>query len=236
MSETSLPKKLLEKNKVPEQWQKLLLPLMEQDFFYEILSALAQDVPYVAPDTEDIFAVFREIDPEKVDVIILGQDPYPQPNVATGIAYANKQTQLSLSPSLMVILDELIESNLVSNEFVFFNNSDLIHWCKQGILLLNSSLTVKYNKPSSHKKAWRPFMEKFLPLLDKEDLIVVMTGSQAADFSHCFQQARFKYKVPHPAADTYSNARKFRGTRIFNKIDSALVNMGKEPINWQGKL
>jgi len=235
MSE-NLGKRLLLKNNLSQAWNDLLMPIVEKDEFYLIIEQLVRDSPKFAPSVENIFAAMRHIEPDQVRVIMLGQDPYPQPDIATGIAFANQLNVPTLSPSLSVILDELIESNEVHNEFTFFNNSDLIHWSEQGVLLLNSSLTVKHYAPSSHKKLWKPFMLEFLPKLDKPDLIVVMTGNQAGDFSHCFTKAKYKFKVPHPAADTYNNSRKFRGSEIFTKINKTLVNMCQSPISWQGKL
>jgi len=236
MSELSLAERLLVKNNILPSWYELLKPIVTEDDFYQILSGISNDMPNVTPATEDIFAVFRYIAVQDIRVIILGQGPYPQPNVATGIAYGNVITSPELSPSLSIIMDELIETELITNEFNFFQNIDLLHWCEQGVLLLNTSLTTRLNQPGAHKKLWKPFMEKLLVQLDKENLIVVMTGNQAQAHSHCFTKAKHKIKVAHPAADTFNNNRKFRGSKVFLKINNALQEMKMSVINWQGKI
>ena len=231
----TLGEKLLIKNNVPDEWMEILKPLVNEQEFFEVLLRLSDDSKVtggIQPNITQIFSVFQYIKPEDVKVIIIGQDPYPQQGVSTGIAFANKNTIQTLSPSLSIILDELTESIPDFNEFIFFENSDLIHWLQQGVLLLNSSFSVKTNTPGSHSKVWKPFVEKLLIKLDRPDLVVVMLGNQAGNFSHCFTKTKTKMKFPHPASDTYSNKRNFRGTGVFNKINQKLDT----PINWQGNL
>jgi uracil-DNA glycosylase len=232
MSKT-LGERFLDKNNLPQEWVDILTPLVNSEDFHNILLQISNDYTIgVEPSIDKMFSAFQYIKPEDIRVIIIGQDPYPQKGVSTGIAFANQLNIQTLSPSLSIILDELLESIPEFNEFIFFENINLLHWLKQGVLPINSSFSVKANNPGSHAKIWKPFTESLLYKLDKKDLVVAMFGNQAGNFSHCFKEAKFKIKVVHPAADTYSNERKFRGSKVFLKINQNL----EQPINWHGEL
>ena len=115
------------------------------------------------PDKDDIFKAFSYCSPGDCKVVFLSQDPYPQKDVATGILFANKLETLpeQLSPSLKIIKNSLFEDLHISEKDSNFDPS-LISWAKQGILMINSALTVEMNKIGSHVMIWRPFISKLL--------------------------------------------------------------------------
>lgn len=235
MSETlTLGQKFLKKNNVPDDWTELLTPAFSREDFNEVLSLLVQNE--FQPDLTNVLRAFRETSLENTRIIFLGQDPYPQKNVATGLAFANDPSQKSLSPSLNVIIEELSRGPNF-NEFEFYKNSDLLHWCKQGILLLNSALTVQTGIPGSHKKAWKEIMKDIIMSIAdvKKDAVLWVTfGNQAKLFRECFKGSGLQTFVPkhlhtiHPAADTYNDEPLFRGSGIFEEINDLVT----PPIKW----
>ena len=112
------------------------------------------------PELNNIFRAFTLCDYNNLRVVFLGQDPYPQKNVATGIAFGNKENTDKLSPSLKVLKDAVINP-LVPHGIIRFDNT-LESWAKQGVLLLNSALTTECNKIGAHVLLWRSFIIQLL--------------------------------------------------------------------------
>ena len=113
----------------------------------------------IEPAPTKVFRCFRETDPNNLKVVILGMDPYSDGS-ATGLAFANPEDKKSISPSLRVIKDSVL-SLVSSGETPIFDQT-LETWAKQGILLLNSALTVRKGAVGSHLDAWKPFIERLL--------------------------------------------------------------------------
>jgi uracil-DNA glycosylase len=111
------------------------------------------------PDRSDVFNAFKLVNPNNIRAVIVGQDPYSQENVATGLAFANKEDVKCVSPSLQILIDaftlECIEKYGSSNNMKF--DITLKSWAKQGVLLLNYALTVKKNTPGTHLTLWSEF-------------------------------------------------------------------------------
>jgi uracil-DNA glycosylase len=133
------------------KWYEILEPVVESDFFKQtILSIEAEYMKSntrVLPDYHNVFRAFKETNPEDFKVLIIGQDPYPSHKHATGIAFGIPFTSTSIPPSLMNLRNE-IELSMGSLAVDF--DVTLESWCRQGVLLLNSSLTVIEGKPGSH--------------------------------------------------------------------------------------
>lgn len=152
----------------------------------------------VFPPKQDVFKAFRECPYSELKVVILGQDPYPQEGYATGIAFANPVGVKQLSPSLSLIRDKVCkEFNKLSHEF----DQTLISWEKQGVLLLNSALTVRANCPSSHSKYWRSFIKNLIYRLNdfNPGLIYVLLGKSAEEFKPFIGPNNHVLVYPHPA-------------------------------------
>lgn len=230
------------KSKLSPEWFNILKPIIDDKRFGEILKVLSKDKDNFEPAFDNIFKAFQVTDYNKLSVVILGQDPYPQKGVATGVAFANIEG-VSWSPSLNIIMDELQESIEEFNEFIFMDKIDLMHLCKQGVLLLNSAFTVRRNAPGSHAEVWKYFTSQLLSNLSSSGpnkLVFVLMGKIAQEFESSIQtKSMFSnnivLKSPHPAADTYGNKFFFRGSNIFSQVNDSLVSLGKNKIIWDGQ-
>lgn len=214
------------------EWYPLIKHLFKNPYFQvigeAIVSANAQGYQ-VYPAAEDIFKALKLCPPSKVRVVILGQDPYHN-GAATGLAFANV-TEGALSPSLRVIKKEL--------EFAYgqdFNlEPDLEYWAKQGVLLLNTALTVVEGKPGSHLEIWKPFIEDFLDVLTANitGVIYMLWGAKAQAWE-TFEMTTFNHvlKAPHPAAELYGAKASFVGSRNFLDADGLMLMNFNEVIYW----
>lgn len=186
-------------------------------------------------------------DLSKVKVVIVGQDPYPKKDVATGIAFGCKEIQ----PSLAILLKELIRTtydlqsetsiqqmyNILKDTF----DTTLEFWCKQGVLMLNCSLTCEIGRPGIHIAIWKEFMSNLLRLisLSKFDMIndnvppiiFAFLGKEAQQLKPNVNFILNKIiEVPHPAAEVYGG--KFIGCNLFKDINIELTKTNQEPIRW----
>jgi len=213
----------------PSWWAKLT-PLVDDERFDKILVEYAhckKNGINVFPEIGAMLNPFKFTIRSKLRVCILGQDPYPQRGKATGLAFANDPLiEGRLSPSLNIIIEELVR-DLRINEFDFYDKVDLFHWTKQGVLLLNSALSVRENDIGSHSHLWRYFIKEVVDTLPR-NVIKVAVGSKAKAL-----MPNADVRTYHPAADIYSGSKLFRGSSVFTKINNGLVNNGLETINWE---
>lgn len=161
-------------------WLKVIDPALLKKYADMVMQAVLNNIPF-EPQPERVFQAFRVCPYEKCCAVILGQDPYPQKGVSTGIAFGNDLTRNpTLSPSLGVILNSVAR---YSEDLPNFDTT-LESWEKQGILMLNSSLTVRTNEPGSHSAAWKPFIKSLIERLSEEkpDLFWILLGKQAWEF------------------------------------------------------
>lgn len=171
---------------------------------------------------------------EKVNVVIVGQDPYSNPGYATGIAFAVPSYEWD-RPSLKTIRDDLM---LVYNR-IDIDDPDVFdytlqYWIDQGVLLLNTALTVQAFIPKSHKDLWKNFTKTLIEIINKRDnIIFVMMGKEAQYFSDLIDQERnILIEVDHPAKDSHSSKKYFTGSRVFERINNYLIELHKNPIEW----
>ena len=164
---------------------------------------------------------------------MLFQDPYPQKGIATGLALANNSETLDseLSPSLKVIKEAVINFEIPHNCITF--GPTLESWAKQGILMLNSALTVEMNRIGSHVMLWRPFISKFLKNLSNYNtgIVYVLFGKQAQTFKpYIREQFNHVFKVEHPAYFA-RNGRKMPH-ELFINISNIVEGVYGVPIEW----
>lgn len=182
------------------------------------------------PPPDNIFRAFHLCFLHNTKVVFIGQDPYPQPNIATGIAFANKDN-IHLSSSLNILKEAAVDYTAPKNSCIF--DPTLEDWCKQGILLLNSALTVLPYKPESHIMMWRPFMIDLLKTmsLNESGIIYVLLGNQAQTLEgYINHKTNYVLKEKHPSY--YARINKRMPSDIFysiNKICKLLYNI---QINW----
>lgn len=187
----------------------------------------------VLPKKEDVFKAFTLCSPERVKVIMLGQDPYPQKGVATGLAFGNNTKEIS--PSLKIIRDSINEYAKSKGDFMPIIDNSLQSWAEQGVLLLNSALTVEEGIPGSHTLTWRPFIQSFLRdmSLTRPDIIYVFFGKTAQ--SYISSLSNFLYEPiimvsEHPSYYARNNI--YMDYNIFKEIDYHTKRMNNETIQW----
>lgn len=156
----------------------------------------------LCPAQSDVFRAFKLCPFKDLKVVMLGQNPYPQNGVATGILFGNRKEvdEDNLSPSLNIVKEAAI--NFEVPHYCITFDQTLESWAKQGILMLNSALTVEMNKVGSHVMVWRPFIAKLLKNLSECDtaIVYVLFGRQAQTFKP-YINSRFNHiiEIEHPA-------------------------------------
>ena len=183
------------------------------------------------PKNADIFNAFNTTPFDKVKVVILGQDPYHGEHQAHGLSFS-VQKGITPPPSLKNIYKELVTD---MPGFAIPNHGDLTEWAKQGVLLLNASLTVRANTPGSHqKKGWEEFTDRVIKTLSdkKEGIVFILWGAFAQAKAELIDQTKHHIiKSPHPSP--FSADRGFFGSKPFSKTNAILTKEGKTPIDWQ---
>ena len=211
-------------------WSELIQTEQEKDYFKNLLDFLVKErSQYVIyPKNEEVFNAFRMTPFETVKVVLIGQDPYHGPNQAMGLSFAvNKE--VTLPKSLINIFKELDQDLGIKNK-----SGDLSHWAQQGVLLLNTSLTVRAGEPSSHAKCgWEAFTFAMIQALctQRKDLVFILWGNHARQFSSVARNNGHQViESVHPSP--LSANRGFFGSKPFSKTNDYLFKLGKTPIDW----
>ncbi len=185
----------------------------------------------IFPKPENVFNALNLVPYEKVKVVIIGQDPYHNPNQAHGLSFSVEK-DVTIPPSLINIFKEL------QNDLNCYipNNGNLTKWAKQGILLLNSVLTVEKNKPNSHKnKGWEKITSKIIELLNQRNdpIIFLLWGNNAKQLGKFINKDKhYVLTAVHPSPMSANQGGWF-GCKHFSKTNNILKKLGKEPIDWQ---
>ena len=218
--------------KIEESWKKVLADEFDSIYFERLASfvrsAYAKGTVY--PPAKNIFEAFNRTPFDKVKVVILGQDPYHEPNQAHGLCFS-VQDGVRLPPSLVNIYKEL------ETEYgtPFLNrNGDLSHWAEQGVLLLNATLTVEAGNAGSHQgKGWEMFTDAAIAKLSeqRENLVFMLWGGYARRKGTVIDRRRhLVLECAHPSP--LSVYRGFFGCGHFKKADEYLAAHGLSPVNW----
>lgn len=180
----------------------------------------------VCPKKEDVFRAFELCPLEKIKVVIFGQDPYYQKDVADGLAFSTQSTKCpaSLKNIFIEIKDEYPET--------VFRSNDLSSWAKQGILLLNTCLTVEENNPLSMVGIWKDLILDVISILNKEDkkIIFVLWGNHAKKLKQFIDSKHFILESSHPSP--FSANYGFFKNGHFKKINQLLKSLDEQEINW----
>jgi uracil-DNA glycosylase len=217
----------------PSGWGRIFKSFIFSSEFDDILTklyTLSQEDKRFTPPLKQVFRAFEECPYDKLQVIIIGQDPYPTLGVADGISFSCSNTN-KLQPSLKFILQEV--DRTVYNGHLVSDELDLARWSNQGILMLNTALTVEVGKIGSHYDIWKPFTAYLLDWLNNYNpgLIYVYMGKKAEDWSDLTTNTQYKFFVKHPASAAY-NGSKWDSDDIFNKISSIVTNTTGNIITW----
>jgi uracil-DNA glycosylase len=216
--------------RIDESWKRHLAQEFEQPYFAELRRFVRDEYAArkIYPPAAQIFRAFDECPFESVKVVILGQDPYHGAGQANGLCFAVR-SDLPAPPSLINIFKE-IESDLgrpVSRD------PDLSRWARQGVLLLNATLTVRDSAAGSHQgKGWERFTDAAVKALsaEREGLVFLLWGNYARRKGEAID--RTKHLVLESAHPSPLSARGFFGCRHFSKANDYLIAKGKTPIEW----
>jgi len=221
--------------KLNADWKSFLEEEFEQPYFQEIKDFIDQEQrsgKVLFPQIKDIFSAFNHCPLADLKVVILGQDPYHNDGQAQGLAFSVPKG-FKLPPSLKNIYKELYQDLNIEPS----STGDLSTWAEQGVLLLNTVLTVEKNKPNSHKNSgWQEFTDAVLQKIShqKEGIIFVLWGNEAIKKEKLLDaQKHFVLKSTHPSP--FSAHAGFFGSKPFSKINGYLAAQGKVPINWEIK-
>ncbi|CUH97681.1 Uracil-DNA glycosylase [Propionispora sp. 2/2-37] len=213
-------------------WQELIGDEFQQEYYQKLRRWLIQEyrTKTVYPDKYDIFNALHYTAYQQVKVVILGQDPYHGPGQAHGLSFSVKPGVVA-PPSLLNIYQELQEDVAC----YIPNNGYLKKWADQGVLLLNTVLTVVAGQPNSHKnKGWEQFTDRIISLLnDRTDpLVFILWGSHAQSKIELITNLQhYIIRSPHPSP--LSAGRGFFHSKPFSKTNRILESIGKSPIDWQ---
>jgi uracil-DNA glycosylase len=217
-------------------WLDRLSPEFEKAYMRELESFLASEISsgaVIYPPYELIFNAFCQTPFEEVKVVIIGQDPYHGPGQAHGLSFSVPKG-VPLPPSLQNIFKELKDDLKVPTP----PHGCLIDWAKQGVLLLNATLTVRADQPKSHHgKGWEIFTDKVVQFLceRKDPIVFLLWGKSAFDkFQHIESSKATRHLVltaPHPSPLSAHSG--FLGCRHFSKTNEFLQSIGKRPIDWK---
>lgn len=185
----------------------------------------------IMPDYKDIFRAFHLCPYNDLKVVFIGQDPYPQKGVATGILFGNRPGKKEVSPSLEIIKEACIDYTIPHPPIQFDNT--LESWAKQGILMINSALTTIEDKPGCHFTIWKPFMSKLLTNLGYMHfgLIYVLFGNQAQLLKpYINKEYNDIIEEKHPAY--YARTKTRMSSDLFKFINRVLMGRNGECIKW----
>ncbi|HBF7899627.1 uracil-DNA glycosylase [Clostridioides difficile] len=213
-------------------WDELLKEEFEKDYYLNLRKFLIEEYKtrQIFPNMHNIYEALKHTSYKDTKVLILGQDPYHGDNQAHGLAFS-VQPQVKTPPSLLNMYKEL------KDDLGCFipNNGYLMPWADQGVLLLNTALTVRAHEANSHKnKGWEIFTDRVISILsEREDpVIFVLWGSNARKKVELIDTSKhYILEGPHPSP--LSASKGFFGCKHFSKINEILKKLGKEPINWQ---
>ena len=213
-------------------WDEVLKNEFSSEYYRKMREILKREytTQIIYPKMENIFSALKLTSYKDTKVLILGQDPYHGPGQAHGLAFS-VNPGIKTPPSLLNMYKE------IRDEYGYDipNNGYLVPWAKQGILLLNATLTVREGQPNSHSKiGWETFTDNIIKKLnDREDpVIFVLWGNNARKKKTFITNKRhFVLEATHPSP--LSANRGFFGCMHFRKINEILSKMGKTEINWQ---
>lgn len=219
-------------NILRNSWQKLLEDEFKKDYYLHLRKFLINEykTKIIHPDMYDIFNALHYTDYKDVKVVILGQDPYHGPGQAHGLSFSVKPG-VQPPPSLMNIFKELHDDL----GCYIPDNGYLKKWADQGVLLLNTVLTVREGQANSHKNiGWEKFTDKIISLLNSREspIVFILWGRNAQSKLNIITNPKhYIIKSAHPSPLSAHNG--FFGSKPFSKTNNFLVSIGETSIDWQ---
>lgn len=218
--------------KIAQNWYNLLEEEFNKTYFSNLQKFLDKEYKTytIYPKAENIFNALNYVKYDDVKVVIIGQDPYHEPNQAHGLAFS-VEDDVNLPPSLKNIFKEIASDLNIEQS----QNGNLTRWAKQGVLLLNTVLTVRKGQANSHKdKGWEILTSKIIELLNlrEKPIVFLLWGSQAKGFSaKITNKNHLVLSSVHPSPLSAYNG--FFGCKHFSKANDFLIRNGEIPIDWR---
>ena len=218
---------------LPTQWKLHLAAEFEKDYMQklrEFLHIEKEQEKLILPHSSLWFNALTTTDLDQVKVVILGQDPYPTPGHAHGLCFSVMPDVKPIPKSLNNIYKELEDDLDIVN-----SNGNLQSWADQGVLLLNSVLTVEAGKANSHQgQGWELFTDRIIEVLNEQSspIVFVLWGAYAQKKGRIVNNPQHLIlRSPHPSP--LSSYRGFFGSKPFSKINNFLIENAKSPIDWK---
>jgi len=217
--------------KIAPSWKTRMGEEFQKDYFKRLVDFVKEEYKNntIYPPGKEIFSAFDECSFENTKVVIIGQDPYHGPGQANGLCFSVRQG-IPMPPSLINIFKEICEDLGKS----FPSDGDLNRWARQGVLLLNATLTVRANMAGSHQnKGWEEFTDSVIRLLSagKENLVFMLWGAYAQKKGQIIDRDRhLVLESAHPSP--LSANKGFFGNRHFSQANSYLRIKGLGEIDW----
>jgi uracil-DNA glycosylase len=219
--------------KIEEGWKKILKDEFEKPYFKQIIYFLKAEKSagkIIYPPGQLIFNAFYQTPPDKLKVLLLGQDPYHGKGQAHGLSFS-VQDGIPPPPSLVNIFKELKTDIGLEPPA----SGNLTKWTEEGVMLLNTSLTVRAGEPQSHSKiGWTEFTDTVIKKIseEKEHIVFLLWGKSAQEKQVLIDETKhLVLKAAHPSP--YSVDKGFYGCRHFSKTNEYLVKNGIDPIDWK---
>lgn len=215
------------------QWRQLLKHKLQSDSYQNLIKWLAHEYNnnIVFPKMENVFNALNLVGPQDVKVVIVGQDPYHGENQAHGLCFSVEK-DVKLPPSLRNIYKEL-QNDMGCN---LSKSGNLTKWAKQGVLLLNTVLTVEKGKPHSHKnKGWEQLTGEIINVLNNREkpVIFMLWGGHAKKYAKDINTNKhFVLTANHPSPMSANRGGWF-GCKHFSKANEILTSLNNSPIDWQ---
>lgn len=217
---------------ISNDWLTELSPEFHKPYYAKLFQFVKEEysTKQIFPPADDIFNAFHLTPLSKVKVVILGQDPYHNVGQAHGLCFSVRP-EVEIPPSLVNIYKELHDDLGCKIP----NNGYLVKWAQQGVLMLNTVLTVQAHMANSHRgKGWEEFTDAAITALNKQDrpIVFILWGRPAQTKERMLNNPNHLIlKAPHPSPLSAYNG--FFGSRPFSQTNRFLKEHGVEPINWQ---
>ena len=214
------------------EWAEILKPEFSKDYYKELYQFVQEEykTQQIFPPSEEIFSAFHLTPLEKIKVVILGQDPYHDVGQAHGLCFSVKP-DVKIPPSLVNIYQELHDDLGCTIP----KHGYLVKWAEQGVLLLNTVLTVRAHQAFSHQgHGWETFTDAVIRAVNEQNrpIVFILWGKPAQSKKKMLTNpAHLIIESPHPSP--LSARREFFGSKPFSKTNEFLQSNGVEPVDWQ---
>jgi uracil-DNA glycosylase len=227
-------KQTLYKRLIPSGWAEKLKTFILSSDFDELLAKLKADSDAgnkFTPSAKWIFRAFEECPYDKLNTVIVLQDPYPYLDVADGIPTSCSRDG-KIQASLRYMFKE-IEETVYPNEGYRWD-PDLARWCNQGVLMLNCALTTTVGKVGMHYHIWQPFMAFLFDMIsiNNPGLVYVFMGKKAQEWAKSIPDNNYKIFTTHPAFAAHTNSDRWDSGDVFNKVNGILMRQNGIKITW----